>query len=321
MSQTQEQIAFVAQTLLTASSDRTRSLQGTIVDGLIRGTVAFVDDKSGLYKYEPADTNAAVTDKVVKAAGPGNWTIVEGVDPIEVRCLADLPAPVATVITLLGNQAYRFVGTVDIGVNRIVAQAGTTIEGGGHASITGNNNTTSLITGPTGASWTLAGIGIVNAGGSALRWIAGDNDETLWLHDCWFAGVGDAVTLFGDGTADTPRINIYDCKFYGTAQDLQIDRKWGAVSIVGCQFLGTGNGLQIISGVAADIATMLINGCEFSCEGGGGDYGVLQVTADAVAIGRLVGCNFHGTNVANAKSAFVATTEWQARGNVNVADF
>jgi len=52
-----------------------------------------------------------------------------GGDPVEVRSLADLPAPVASQITLAANTRYEFVGAVDIGPNVLALSNGTHVTG------------------------------------------------------------------------------------------------------------------------------------------------------------------------------------------------
>jgi hypothetical protein len=319
MARSQSQIGLLCETLLTADSDELRSLEAVNTAGMIEGNKAYVVDVSAVYALAPASTTTPNGTTVIAATGGGNWLLREGGDdPVVVRTIDDFPAPVAGVITLAAATMYLVEGDIDVGTNRFEAENGAGIQGGAGAILRGNTGAV-LITPVTGGAFRLNNIAIVNSGASpVLVWTGNDSGAQLWMHDVSLTSSGaPAVVLVGGGSSDY--VNVYDSRFIGTPHDLQIDDEWAAIMLIGCRFLSINDGV-VIQSALGEIGTMQINGCEFIVDAG--DTGVTQTVADAVTIGRLTGNLFWGAGAAaGAVSANVATTEWEARGNVNLADF
>jgi hypothetical protein len=319
MARTQGQIALIAETLLTGSADDTRSLQGINASGLMAGNRAYALDVNKTFEYAPESTLAPDNDKVLAAVGGGRWLLVEGGnDPVVVRTLDDLPEPAAGVITLDATVMYLIEGELNLGANRIVASAGSGIQGGAGALIVGSTSDP-LITGPGGEAFRLSNIAVTNNGsGPAVTWAGDGAGVQFWVHDVSLYGTP-ALVLSGAGDGDDgDNVYVYDSRFYSPAAShgVNLGGQWGAVNFIGCRFLGTGDGIRITSG-EDDIDQIVLNGCEFHMPTG--KTGIIQLTSSAVEVGRIVGCNFWGAGT--PKDGNVVTTEWAGIGNAGLADF
>lgn len=83
--------------------------------------------------HEPKGISTATLGQVYVAngSGSGTWQLPTGAldNQVIVKTLADLPTPVANVITLAADTAYFLDGDINIGVNRIALSVNTAIIG------------------------------------------------------------------------------------------------------------------------------------------------------------------------------------------------
>jgi hypothetical protein len=81
MANTQQHVILVAETLYTVDSSEAESVQGVDVSVYQEtGAWAYAQDKANWFRYDAADTQAAIADEVVKpAVGPGSWLLDDGV--------------------------------------------------------------------------------------------------------------------------------------------------------------------------------------------------------------------------------------------------
>jgi hypothetical protein len=313
MAETQAGIYYNAETLYTAASDSSSSLEGADMESQLDGALGWATDRGTMFQYRSASLSSPVAGLIVKANGPGNWVRVQGgLNVVEVRSLADLPAPNAGIITLVAATRYLFYGTVNLGANRILTGSSVIIEGVGGAEITGNNAAPLISNGTNGVAMTIANVLVLNTGGMAVSWIGNGNGAQCILHDCEFYGLTVSVSVTGVGG---DYINIYDNTF-GGATGLQVGDIWSSVVLNNNRFKCTAIGVSI-TGTIGQVSAMLVNGNEFDVAGG--LVGISQASVDAVTVGRLIGNMFFGGGT--YISANVATTEWVGNGNVNVANF
>ncbi len=315
MARSQGIISLICQTLLTAGSNAQSSLQGTETDTLIDGTTAWVEDKQATYKWIPTQLLTPVADKVINGLNGGQWVIVDdGVDPVEVYTLNDLPAAVAGVITLVNGRTYRVHGTVGLGAAVITMGLGSVLQGVGSAQLT-TNNAISLATGTVGGACSVLDICLLNTGGPAFEWAGNGNSSQCVLRDSQFYGLTAAVLVLG---VANDYINLQGCTFVGTTIGLQVAGVWDSVALDNCRFLGVGDLLYISSGNVGDVALMLLSGCEFQVTGAA-DIGILQQVADAVAEGRITGNLFSVTGGGAATDGVnVVGVEWVSTGNAGL---
>jgi hypothetical protein len=318
MARTQGIIAYIAETLLTASSDAASSLQAADTTVLIPGSTAWVDDKQALYRWIDTALLTPIADKVINGNGGGQWVLAEGgSDPVEVFTLADLPAAIGGVITLVNGRVYRIHGVVGLGAAVIVMGIGSSLIGVGAGQLT-TNNTISLVTGPAaGSPCTVKDMWLVNTGGPAFEWQGNGNTAQCVLQGSRFYGITSAALILGV-TGDY--ININGCTFNGTTAGLEIGGAWSSVVLNSCRFFGPGNQVKL-TGTIGTCAQMTVNGCEFRVTGAT-DIGIEQTNVDAVTVGRIVGCNFSVSGGgALAVGTNVVTTEWVSNTNAGLANF
>jgi hypothetical protein len=323
MARSQSQIGIICETLLTASSDATRSLEALDTDGLIKGNLAYVVDVNAIYRLDPDSTTTPDNDTVIAATGGGNWLLDSGGDdPVVVRTIDDLPDAVAGVITLAAATMYLIEGEITIPTGtRIVAEAGAGISGGAGALLIGDVNGNALVTGTTGEALRINNIAITNNGsGAAVSWTGDGQGDQLWMHDVSLLGEPCAdVNGGGDGDSGD-YIYLYDCRFISQSGSygLEVSGAWASVCVIGCRFFPSGGGILINSTVADELDQIQINGCQFKITGT--NIGVEQSTAAVVTEGRIIGNAFFGGSP-NAKGTNVVGAAWEGSGNVGLADF
>lgn len=162
-------------------------------------------DITEAFLHEPKGISTAISGSTYTAngAGSGNWVSPPGSlsNIVIINSLADLPAPVASVITLAANTIYRFSGSVDIGANRFVADANTAFHGE-DAFIDGivSSTTGALIT-STDVSIALDSINLTVSSGSYFNFTGSVSLdairlETVFLLGCTTAGTITNCSLF-----------------------------------------------------------------------------------------------------------------------------
>ncbi len=315
MARSQGIISYNCQTLLSISSEAQRSLQGTATDVLIGGSLAWVEDKSAVYKWISTQLLALVADKVLNGLNGGQWVIVQGgVDPVEVYTLADLPAAVAGVITLVNGRTYRINGYIDLGGARIQIGTGGALQGDGAAHLV-TDNTTPMVSNTVNQACSVTGIHLENSGGPAFMWIGNGGSDQCVLRDCILDGVGQAAIIQG---AAGDYINIRSCLFGGTTAGIEINGSWDSIVISDCRFIGTGKQIHMTQDAPSVILLMLVKGCEFWTIMG--DTGVAQDHAGTTTEGQLTGNLFRNLG-GTVKEGTVIALPWSGNGNVGLADF
>jgi hypothetical protein len=313
---------LICETLLTADSDRTRSLQAVDTAGMTEDNDVYVVDKDAHYALKPSDTQTPDNDKVLAATGGGNWVLAEGgSDPIEVRTLGDLPAPSAGIISLSGSTVYKFIGTVDLGTNRLSVAAGGAVLVGEAGSEILVNSALPAITGPSSGgaqrNLTLDHLTVTQSGSGVGLSYAPGATATLFMKDCTInTGAGHAAVLVGTSSC---RAEPKDCVFNTSGGDaVQVSGSWGMLAFDNC-WLGVANGI-VINDLAA-IAIMRVLGCTFLVGAPSTGIDDLKVAAGgAISTGALLGqSTFEGAGTAIG-AKITSGNSWTIKHNVGPAD-
>lgn len=188
------------------------------------------------------DTGLMYTDST------GAWvvtSVMRNHTHIVIRALADLPAPVAGVITLADNTNYEVNGTVNIGNNRIVCGIANSITGVNRqvdqiiSTTTGDMFTVDSAVTPRGPL-TFGNVTVQCPNGRMLNIIK----TTLVFGDC-----GVRSTKIWGAIVDAPGVLIRNCGIQN-----------GAITQNGLSFTGVANGfLQFYDNVCRQNAGILLN--------------------------------------------------------------
>jgi hypothetical protein len=328
MARTQGHIELICETLLDADSDSRNSVQGIQDAGLIEGTRAYALDQRATYELRPYSGQFPDNAKVVTSLQNRQWDLVAGgPDPVEVRTLSDLPAPVAAVITLPDNTKYLIVGQVDMGANRIVMGQHCSIYGLGPnigfapASQLIFNNTVAAITMDTGDTFScLENLSVRNDAGPCLAW--GGTGGYVRIYNCCMVITDAGPVASFAGAVSEPDLDLVDTKFLSPdgagAVSVALSGVWGTVRAINC-LLGNGDGIVIATG--ATLNEYIVSNCRFTIENG--YTGLVQTDGDpgCILVGaRMLGSVFRGAGTA-ADAQVLASALWAARGNIGVADY
>lgn len=116
------------------------SLENIIPTTLPNGAECWVQSQQAAYRYQRASVLAPNGVNVVAPSnGVGRWLQQAPLDPdvVVVRSLADLPTPVAGVISLAAGTCYEVQGMVAVGANTLRLAQGTVVRGGCHQVLDG----------------------------------------------------------------------------------------------------------------------------------------------------------------------------------------
>ena len=273
-------------------------------------------------RHEPKGISTATSGQVYVAAGDavtGAWARPNPFAPqVIVQTAADLPAAVSNVRTLLANTIYVLDGTIDIGADRLVLAAKTTIRGhGAQYSKLLSSNTGNLITATadfnlhsfeiTAASSTI--FACTGDGAGPLAQTANISDFTVqacsgmgtftdWYAVFWQRGavVSSTTPLIFAGSCVILILELVEWIYgYSTAIDL------GAATFNTCSIFRCGFGdLTATAGQHIDIAAASAN-------------------INATKTGRITFCTFSGSATAILNYT-VAELQWDVFDNLGQAD-
>lgn len=197
------------------------SLENIIPTMLPNGAECWVQSQMAAYRYQRASVLAPNGSNIVAPSnGVGRWIQQTPLDPdvVEVTSLADLPAPVAGVISLAASTCYRIHGMVDVGPNTLRLAQGTILHGSCHQVLDGLIRTAGagpLLDNVPGAIFAVAFLTLTHlAGGNPYYFadVGGPLSTTQALvADCNLALNSAPGVMDGVAQATVARIGVQAC--------------------------------------------------------------------------------------------------------------
>lgn len=197
-------------------------------------------------------------DELYRLAGPENQVIVNS--------LADLPTPVAGVITLVSDTQYLIGANVNVGTDRVRMTSNSSIRGSGRLSVTISYTGTADLFTVVNDTCRIENITISCTSGRVLNF--SDNTDTLFIMDeCTI--ICDRIALFNSAGSLGSIIRVSNTTINSSTSGVSFIGNWNRV-------LWLTSGINMLLGNTFDLGTATFN----------------SIIMDTVGINLSIGVNF-----------------------------